>query len=320
MKKIITAIIAASLAMVMMVGCTTEGTESSTTESSTTESSATESSEDASTESSEASEEETTGATATGLITVVSREDGSGTRGAFVEITGVDDGEGDNTTTSAVIHSGQGAVMTYVAGDTQAMGYVSLGALDDSVKAIAVDGVMPSIDTILDGTYTVARPFNIATLKGEEVDAVSQDLINFIFSQAGQDIVAAEGYVPVDVTVDTFESTMPEGTITVGGSTSVTPVMEKLVEAYNAINANATINLESVGSTGGMTGATDGTFDIGMASRELKDSELEVLDGTPIAMDGIAMIVHPENPMENITLEQIRQIYVGEVTLYDDLG
>ncbi len=252
-------------------------------------------------------------------ITVITREDGSGTRGAFVEITGVMEDDIDNTTVNAIVHDGTGKVLTAVANDPGAIGYVSLGSLNDTVKALSVDGVEATNDNVKDGSYAVARPFNIATLKGAELSDATQDFINFIMSAEGQAIADGEGFISV-VEGEAFTSTNPEGEIMVGGSTSVYPLMEKLKEAYNAINPNVTINIEGIGSTGGMTGAQEGTFDIGMASRELKAEEQEVLDGTVIAQDGIALIVNLENTLENITLAQIKDVYTEATTDYNALG
>lgn len=269
------------------------------------------------------SEESSTGndtqGQASGLITVVSREDGSGTRGAFTELTGVDDGDNDNTTLDASIQNSTGAVMTLVANDPNAIGYISLGSLNDTVKAIGVDGVNPSVETIADGSYKVARPFNIATNKSTDLDEVSSELLDFIFSDEGQEIVASNGLIAVEST-GAFQSEMPSGNITVGGSTSVTPVMEKLVESYLAINTNATIDIQGVGSSAGMTGAIDGTFDIGMASRDMKDSELESLNDYVIALDGIAVVVNNSNTIENVTMDDLMNIYTGEIIDFSELG
>ncbi len=252
-------------------------------------------------------------------ITVITREDGSGTRGAFVEITGVMEDDVDNTTVNAIVHDGTGKVLTAVANDPSAIGYISLGSLNDTVKALSVDGVEATNENVKDGSYAVARPFNIATLKGAELSDATQDFINFIMSAEGQAIADEEGFISV-VEGEAFTSTNPEGEIMVGGSTSVYPLMEKLKEAYNAVNPNVTINIEGIGSTGGMTGAQEGTFDIGMASRELKAEEQEVLDGTVIAQDGIALVVNLENSLENITLAQIKDVYTEATTDFNALG
>ncbi len=258
-------------------------------------------------------------ATASGLITVLTREDGSGTRGAFTEITGVHDGDNDNTTVEASVQNSTGKVMTAVAADPQAIGYISLGSLDDTVKAVTVEGVEATPENILDGSYLVARPFNIATLTGADLSPVAVELLEFVFTQEMQDVAEEEGFIPVPVTTDSFESAQPAGSITVGGSTSVYPLMEVMVEAYLELNPNATINIEGVGSSSGMNGAADGTFDIGMASREMKDSETAVLTGYVLAKDGIAVVVNNENPLADLTIEQIAAIYTGEVTDYSEL-
>lgn len=258
---------------------------------------------------------ETTGAS--GAIHVVSREDGSGTRGAFVELTGVEDDNGDNTTVEAEIANRTDAVLTTVAGNEAAIGYVSLGSLNDTVKAVTVDGVEATVENVKSGDYTLSRPFNIAT-KGEPT-GVAADFINFIMSADGQAIVG-EDYITVNDNAEAFTSDGSSGHITVGGSSSVSPVMEQLIEAYKAVNPNAQIDLQTSDSTSGMTGAMDGTFAIGMASRELKDEEAAELTGTAIALDGIAVVVNPANTVENLTMDQIRSIYVGETTDWADVA
>lgn len=254
-------------------------------------------------------------------ITVVSREDGSGTRGAFVELMGVevkgeDGSKKDMTTEEAVIANSTDVVMQNVASDKNAIGYISLGSLNDTVKAVTVDGAAPSVETIKDGSYKVSRPFYIAT-KGE-VSEITQDFISFILSAEGQEVVGSS-YIKVDDAAPAYEGTKPEGKIVVAGSSSVTPVMEKLAEAYKAVNDKATIEIQMSDSTAGMTGAMDGTCDIGMASRELKDSEAEALTGTVIAMDGIAIIVNNENAVDGLTVEQVNGIYTGEITSWADV-
>lgn len=259
--------------------------------------------------------ESTTGTS--GAIHVVSREDGSGTRGAFVELTGVEDDNGDNTTVEAEIANRTDAVLTTVAGNEAAIGYVSLGSLNDTVKAVTVDGVEATVDNVKSGDYTLSRPFNIAT-KGEPT-GVAADFINFIMSADGQAIVG-EDYITVNDNAEAFTSDGSSGHITVGGSSSVSPVMEQLIEAYKAVNPNAQIDLQTSDSTSGMTGAMDGTFAIGMASRELKDEEAAELTGTAIALDGIAVIVNTANTVDNLTMDQIRSIYVGETTDWADVA
>lgn len=253
-----------------------------------------------------------------GAITVISREDGSGTRSAFVELTGVEDDNGDNTTVDAEIANKTDVVLTSVAGNESSIGYVSLGSLNGTVKAVKVDGVEATTDNVKSGDYKLSRPFNIAT-KGEPT-GVAKDFINFILSADGQAIVEEEGYITVNDEAEAFTTDGSEGQIAVGGSSSVSPVMEKLIEAYQAVNPKAKIELQTSDSTSGMTGAIDGTFAIGMASRELKDEEKAELTGTSIALDGIAVVVNPNNTVEDLTMDQIKSIYIGETTDWADVA
>ncbi len=253
-------------------------------------------------------------------ITVVSREDGSGTRGAFVELFGVEEEENgekvDKTTEDAIITNNTEIMMTTVKGDDSAIGYVSLGSLNDSVKALSIDGVEATAANIENGTYKISRPFNIATK--EEVSEVAQDFIDFIMSDDGQKVISDSGYITVSD--GSFESNGAKGKIVVAGSSSVTPVMEKLKEAYEKVNADATIEIQESDSTTGMTAAIDGTCDIGMASRELKDSETsEGLESTTIAMDGIAVIVNKNNELSDITSDNVKEIFTGGVTSWKDV-
>ncbi len=252
-----------------------------------------------------------------GAITVISREDGSGTRGAFVEIVGVLDEEGnDITAATAEISNGTSVVMTSVAGNKSSIGYISLGSLDDSVKSLQIDGVDATVANIQSGDYKVARPFNIATKGAPSAEA--QDFIDFIMSTEGQDIVEAEGFIRVDDN-GAFEGGTATGKVVIAGSTSVGPVMEKLAEAYNEINPALDIEIQQTGSSAGMTSAIDGVCDIGMASRELKDSELEELTPIVMAQDGIAVIVNNENGVAGLTLEQLMKVYTGEITDWSDI-
>lgn len=253
-------------------------------------------------------------------ITVVSREEGSGTRGAFIELLGVEkeDEAGnkvDYTTEEAVITNNTNVMMTTVAGNEAAIGYSSMGSLNDTVKALKVDGVEATVENIKSGDYKVSRPFNIAT-KGE-VSEAAQDFISYILSAEGQAVVSENGYIPLDE-APAYAGKQVSGKIVVAGSSSVTPVMEKLKEAYAALNPNAEIEIQQSDSTTGMQSAIDGVCDIGMASRDLKDSELEAgLTGTTIAMDGIAIIVNPANPVDSMTVEEIEQIFTGAVTTWE---
>lgn len=256
-------------------------------------------------------------------ITVVSREDGSGTRGAFIELFGIEEKDAsgkkvDNTTDDATITNSTEVMMTTVAGDEAAIGYTSLGALNSSIKALKVDGAEATAANVKSGTYKISRPFNIAT-KGT-VSEVTQDFINYILSEDGQKIVESNGYISQGNS-GAFTSNGASGKIVVAGSSSVTPVMEKLKEAYTAVNSGAEIEIQESDSTTGMTDAAAGTSDIGMASRELKDSETEQgLTATTIAMDGIAVVVNLDNPTANLTSDQVKGVYVGDVTSWDELA
>ena len=255
-------------------------------------------------------------------IAVFTREDGSGTRGAFIELTGVEqkDADGkkvDMTTEAAAVQSSTNGVMTAVANDPTAIGYISLGSLNDTVKAVTVGGVKAGADTVKDGSYTLARPFNIVT-NGDATDPVAVDFIAYCLSADGQALATDKGYIGSEG--EAFTSAQPAGKIVVGGSSSVAPLMEKLVEAYKTVNPNAEIEHLTTDSTIGVSGALDGSYTIGLASRDLKDSETEAgAKATVLAMDGIAIVVNPENPIENLTVDQIKSIYVGEVTTWDEV-
>lgn len=255
-------------------------------------------------------------------ISVYSREDGSGTRGAFIELFGVEEKDAngekvDNTTEDATITNNTSVMMTGVAGDDYAIGYVSLGSLNDTVKALKIDGVEPTVENIKSDSYKVYRPFNIAT-KGE-VSEAAQDFIDYILSAEGQQIVSDEGYITVDDAAPAFAGGQASGSVTVAGSSSVSPVMEKLAEAYMKLNGNVKIEIQTSDSTTGMTSAIDGVCDIGMASRELKDTEAEKLTATVIAQDGIAVVVNNNNPIDNLTKDQVKSIYVGETTSWSEV-
>lgn len=254
-------------------------------------------------------------------ITVVSREDGSGTRGAFIELFGIEEKDDagnkvDKTTTEAIIANKTDVMLTNVSGDTYAIGYVSLGSLSSSVKAVKIDGTEATPENVKNGTYKIARPFNIATKA--EISEVAQDFIDFILSQEGQEVVT-DGYIQIDDAAPAYSGSAPEGKIVVAGSSSVSPIMEKLKEAYLAINPNATIEIQTSDSTSGMNGAIEGTCDIGMASRDLKDSELAELTSTSIALDGIAVVVNNDNPVESLTSDNVKSIFTGEVEAWSEV-
>ena len=259
---------------------------------------------------------------ASGPITVVSREDGSGTRGAFVELFGVQqedkDGEKiDMTTLDAKVTNSTSVMMTTVAGDVNAIGYISLGSLNDTVKAVKIDGTEPSAENVENESYKVVRPFSIAVK--DDVSEAAQDFINFIMSKQGQAVVEENGYIPVGDQPE-YKGTSPEGKIVVAGSSSISPVMEKLKEAYEEVNANVTIEVQQSDSTTGMQSVIDGLCDIGMASRELKDSETsEGLSPTVIAQDGIAVIVNNDSGIDELTSDQVKSIYLGDALDWEDV-
>lgn len=307
MKKLITVLSMVSMVAVAAAGC---GNGSDETAADTTESKT------------ESKTEDTTEDTiADADITIVSREDGSGTRGAFIELFGIQeevDGEKvDMTTEEAQITNSTSVMMTTVAGDEYAIGYISLGSLDESVKALKIDGAEATAENVKSGEYKVSRPFNIATKKDMD-NEVAKDFINFIMSTEGQTVVEDNGYIAVEG-AEAFEGTQPSGKAVVGGSSSVAPVMEKLAEAYKAVNPNAEIELQTTDSTTGMTSAIDGSYDIGMASRELKEEESAELDAKVIATDGIAVIVNNNNALDELSSEQVKAIYTGEALTWDEV-
>ncbi len=299
MKKTLVLILTLVLTLAMIVGCAAPAADAATTESPASEAAP---------------------GAMTGDMTVVSREDGSGTRGAFVELVGVVDGDdNDMTTLDADIQNSTGGVMTTVASTPAAIGYISLGSLDDTVSAVSVDGVEPTVDNIKAGTYAIARPFNIAYQESSLTD-LAKDFISFIMSEEGQAIAEAEGTIS-NGAEGTYEGSGMSGTISVGGSTSVTPVMEKLSEAYQVHNPDVKIEIQSTGSSAGMTAAIDGTVEIGMASREVKQEELDAgLTPKVIALDGIAVVVNNENSLSDISMDQLKNIYLGEITTWDELA
>ena len=255
-------------------------------------------------------------------ISVVSREEGSGTRGAFVELFGIEeekDGEKvDLTTSSAIVTNSTAVMLTTVAGDEQAIGYTSLGALDDSVKAVSIDGVKPSVANVENDSYKISRPFNIVT-KAKVSDA-AQDFISFIMSSDGQKVVEKDGYISVEAS-SAYKSSVDSGKVVVSGSSSVAPVMEKLKEAYAKVNANVKVEVQQSDSSTGVSATIDGTADIGMASRELKDAETSHgVTATVIAKDGIAVIVNKENDAKSLTSKQVKSIFTGDTTKWSDVS
>lgn len=256
-------------------------------------------------------------------ITVISREEGSGTRGAFVELFGVEEKDAngnkvDNTVLSADIQSSTGVVLASVADNKYAIGYVSMGAINDTVKVLKIEGVEPTAENVKNGSYPVARPFVIATK--DDLSEVATDFMKFIMSAQGQEVIEAAGYVAVVDNAADYDGNKPSGTVTVSGSSSVTPVMQKLAEAYEKMNPNATIQVNQSDSTTGVTDAISRNCDLGMASRTLKDSELaQGVVANVIAMDGIAVIVNTENVLDDITVKQVKDIYVGNTLTWNEV-
>lgn len=318
MKKSAAVLLALGMTVMGLAGCS--GKSNSTATTAATEAAATTA--ETTTAAAETTTEAAKDSALEGPITVISREDGSGTRGAFIELFGIevknDAGEKvDMTTDDAEITNSTSVMMTSVAGNTEAIGYISLGSLNDTVKAVKIDGAEATVDNIKSGTYKIARPFNIAT-KGEVSD-VAQDFIKYIMSEDGQKVVEDNGYISQG-NDGAYESAGLSGKVVVGGSSSVTPVMEKLKEAYVALNPDVTIEVQQSDSTTGMTSAIEGVCDIGMASRDLKDSEIEKgLTGTTIAMDGIAVIVNNDSPVEELSSDSVKGIYTGEITDWADV-
>ena len=258
-----------------------------------------------------------------GQINVVTREDGSGTRGAFIELFGLEeknsDGEKvDLTTQNAIVTNSTSVMLTTVAEDGSAIGYASLGSLNDSVKVVDIDGAEATVENIKDGSYKVSRPFNIVTK--DDTNEAAKDFINFILSSEGQAIVEKSGYIPLDDN-GSYKSSVNSGKVVISGSSSVTPVMEKLKEAYAKANPDVTIEIQQSDSSTGVANTVDGTADIGMASRELKDTEeKEGVTATVIAMDGIAVIVNDKNEVDDLTSEQVKDIFAGDTTSWEDLS
>lgn len=255
-----------------------------------------------------------------GEVSVYSREDGSGTRGAFIELFGIEekDANGDKvdlTTPTAAITNSTSVMMTSVAGDANAIGYISLGSLNNTVKALSIDGAEATAENVKSGTYKVARPFNIVTKDG--VSDVAQDFIDYIMSSDGQKVVEENGCISVADNAGSYKASGKSGKIVIAGSSSVTPVMEKLAEAYKALNPDVAIEVNQSDSTTGVNMATEGTCDIGMVSRELKDSESGV-KATVIAQDGIAVIVNPDASIDELTSDQVKGIYTGELITWEE--
>ena len=290
MKKFISFALIAAMAVTTLVGCGNKGAKAD-------------------------------GGSSDAAITVMSREDGSGTRGAFIELFGIEEEENgekvDKTTDEASITNSTSVMMSSVANDANAIGYISLGSLNDTVKAVKIDGAEASVDNVKNGSYKVVRPFNIVL--GKKTSDAANDFVNYIMSADGQKIIEDNGYIPVDESAAAYKAGNAKGKVVVGGSSSVSPVMEKLKEAYQAVNSDVEVEIQTSDSTTGMQNAIDGVCDIGMASRELKDSEKEAgLTPTVIAMDGIAVVVNNDNPTDELSSDQVKSIFTGDVLTWDE--
>ena len=325
-KKFAALVITAAMAAATLAGCGSSSSQApadAPASAETTDNTAASAAETTDTTASATEESAPTADKMTGDISILTREDGSGTRGAFVELMGIevknDAGEKeDMTTPDAGVTNSTEVMLSTVAGNPQAIGYVSLGALNDTVKAVQIEGVDATADNVSNGTYTVSRPFNIATL--DTVSDSAKDFIGYILSADGQAIIEENGYIAIAKDAEPYSGSGATEKVVVGGSSSVSPVMEKLKEAYVAVNPSADIEIQTSDSTTGMNDTAAGTCDIGMASRELKDTELAAgLTNTVIANDGIAVIVNKENPITNLTKDQVMNIYTGNVTAWDDI-
>ncbi|MDR0992902.1 MAG: substrate-binding domain-containing protein [Ruminococcus sp.] len=257
----------------------------------------------------------------TNNIAVITREDGSGTRSTFTEMFGitVKGGDGtvtDNTTLEATVANQTEVVITNVSGNKNAIGYISLGSLNDTVKGVSIDGVSAETANVKSGAYKAAREFFIAAKS--DVSPAAADFINFILSAEGQAVVS-KSYIAVNDSAAPYAGEAPAGKITVAGSSSVNPVMEKLKEAYLAVNPNAEIEIQMSDSSSGLSNATEGLCDIAMSSRKLKDAELETLTPTVIAIDAIVVIVNSENAISNLSSDEINSIFTGKITDWSDI-
>ena len=318
-KKVISLFVTGILAVSMIAGCGSDNTADTSTSADTTADASTDAAADTTAEEAPAA---TTDFDASEYVNVLSREDGSGTRGAFIELFGIEekDADGnkvDNTTEEAIITNSTSVMLTTVAGDDYAIGYVSLGSLNDTVKALKIDGEEATEQNIKDGKYKICRPFNIATKKGAD-NELAKDFISYIMSKEGQQVISDNGYIGDD-SAEAYAGTKPSGKVVVGGSSSVSPVMEKLIEAYKKVNTGAEIELQTTDSTTGMTSAIDGSYDIGMASRELQDDEKDKLDSQAIATDGIAVIVNKNNTTDELSSDQVKDIYTGNAVAWDEV-
>lgn len=293
MKKLLCTLLAGALMATALVGC--GSADSKTDETKETESSA-----------------------MTGAIYPITRESGSGTRSAFSELFEIVDADGnDAITETAESTSSTSVMMTTVAGNEYSIGYVSLGSLSDEVKAVKIDGAECTVDNVKSGTYKISRPFNICYIDGK-LSKAAEDFKAFILSTEGQAVVEEEGYIPMETT-ESYKASGVSGKITLAGSTSVAPVMDKIKDAYQKLNSDVTIEIQESGSSAGIQSATEGAVDIGMSSRELSEDEAKTLKSEQIALDGIAVIVNKNNTVDNLTAENVKSIYLAETTDWSEI-
>ena len=253
----------------------------------------------------------------TDKITAVTREDGSGTRSAFSSVFGIEKDGCDNITQYAEVTNSTAVMITSVAGYKNAIGYVSVGSMSDTVKAVSIDGIEPTVSNIKSGSYKAVRNFNIVT-RGN-VSALTEDFIRYIMSDEGQGIAEGLGYIAA-VEGEEYKSAGLSGTITVAGSTSVSPVIESIAEKYTEINKNVSVEVQQTGSSAGIQSVSEGICDIGMSSRELSENELHVgLESAVIATDGIAVIVNIHNPVDDLSSSDINRIFSGEIKRWSEL-
>ena len=328
MKKLLMAILSVTLMLTIVTACgNNEDTSTSTPETNTNAQDSTNTgsentgsantgSENTSNDSSADSSgsNDTSNFDADRIIAVFTREEGSGTRDAFVSTTGV----GDDMYIEAVVVSETNELLTKVEESEHAIGYVSVGSLSDRVKALSISGVIPSDETIKDGTYTIQRPLLVCVNEQNAQNDIVNDFIDFMLSAQGQ-AVSSTRWTAIDDNAPQYSPSGLSGTIRVGGSTSVDPLMQGLRQAYIALNPNVQIEISGGGSGTGISEATSGVIEMGMSSRALRDNEKEALADITIALDGVAIIVNPANPMTDITTEQVREIFTGEITRWTDL-
>ena len=249
------------------------------------------------------------------VIGVHTREDGSGTRDAFVSITGV----GDDMYGEAVVLGSTNEILSQVGASEYAIGYISVGSLNDTVKALSIDGVVPSNTTVKDGSYAIQRPFLVCITEEKLADPLVDDFISFMLSAQGQAQLGSSWTTINDAPSD-YSPAGLTGALRIGGSTSVDPLMQKMREAYLALNDGVTIDISGAGSGDGINGASAGEYDIGMSSRELREAELETLTPISIALDGVAVIVNTANPLLNLSIGQVKEIFTGEITRWSGVN